>query len=83
MKQSFTLLHLSLKKVSLALTLLLLAGWLPLLSYVQTWSVQNPVPVSFNGIWGAGADNVWAVGEGGTIRKWQWWRPKGRKIFRR
>jgi hypothetical protein len=36
------------------------------------WRWQNPLPQgnTFNGIWGSRADDVWAVGNGGTILHW-------------
>jgi hypothetical protein len=39
---------------------------------VGQWRWQNPLPQgnTLNGIWGSRADDVWAVGNGGTILHW-------------
>ncbi len=39
---------------------------------VGQWRWQNPFPQgnTLNGVWGSGANDVWAVGNGGTILHW-------------
>ena len=42
---------------------------MPLVCSADHWCWQNPLPQGnqLNGIWGSDADNVWAVGQNGTI----------------